>query len=167
MTCLHTATFDCHGDRRCSTCLVDALTLTDDSLLWPSQDDPSTYDAERIAKWFDENRIFALHQGADGFEFCRNQKDGVSTYGYLWVEVVLDLDFQMAYMLDIRKDEDDETRQFLFLAFGPFGVIEALEWHPTIVKWRDENLGRLTEALHWFADRTAAWLAQPRPERTP
>lgn len=134
---------------------------------WPSQDAPSTFDADRIVAWFYDNGIYALNQGCDGFTFCRNNlAKPKATYGYLWVETVLDLDMDMAYLLDIRRTSDvssedfDESRQYLFVANGyRGGPVHA--WHDQPVKFLDLRAAkRLVPGLHWFAEQVDQWLTR-------
>lgn len=166
--CPHTHTYDCHGSDRCSNCYSDAITLEDGTLLWPSQERPETFTGEDIANWFLDNRLYRGNQGCDGFTFARNNLNpGGALYGYLWVELVLDLDFFMAYMLDIRRhDENDEQRQYLFVAVEHVGLARAV-WHDQIVRFGDSSLvhgNRLIEGLRWFAAQTDLWLAMKGPK---
>lgn len=163
--CEHIHTYECHGAQRCSNCYVDAITLRDGTLLWPAQDRPESFTGEDIADWFVNNNIYAESQGCDGFTFCRNNLNpGGALYGYLWVELVLDLDFYTAYMLDIRRhDETDETRQYLFVAIEHIDVAR-VAWHDQAVRFRDVagSSHRLIEGLRWFATQTDLWLATSR-----
>lgn len=170
--CDHATTFECHGAQRCAVCYVDALNLIDGTLLWPSQERPNHFSGNAIARWFVDNHITRMPPTCDGFTFARNNLNpGGALYGYLWVELVLDLDFYMAYMLDIRRcdttllsDEITETRQYLFVAVEHVDVAR-IAWHDQIVRFRDDRFthgNRLIEGLRWFANQTDLWLAQER-----
>lgn len=159
MTCPHTETFTCHDTERCSACLVDSYLLADGSRVFPSQDSPDRWDDERIARWFLDNKIYRLPPDCDGFTFCRDNKAGAAaTYGYVWVEVVLDLDYQMAYMLDVRRhDGRDETRHFVFVGSGSGSAVERVTSHHH-TPFRQDCLARLIAGLHWFAAQVEIFL---------
>lgn len=149
---------------RCSLCHASAITLTNDVLLWPAQTDPAEFTAEQIADWFLSNRLHSICQGADGFTFARNNLVRPTVYGYVWVELTLDLDFDMAWMLDVRRHNGvKESRQFLFVGSKAGAPETTVEWHDhTALFGNGESLARGVHAMHWFADTAAAWIAAPR-----
>lgn len=163
--CTHPDTFDCHGEVRCTNCHVDALRLSDGSILWPSQADLSEWTAERIIEWFKNAHIYSMRQGCDGFEFARNnQAPGGATYGYIWIELTLDLDYEMAYLLDVRRhDGTEESRQYLFVTLGHHDMFE---WHPAVnLPWgrpfgtKNGTSTSTVDAIKWFAECVERWQA--------
>lgn len=169
MTCLHPDTFDLGGTQRCSECHADAITHPDGRLLWPAQDGPLSWDSGRIASWFVDNNIYGMPQGCEGFTFQRdNRHVPTPTYGYLWQEVYLDLDYNAAWMLDIRRCMGSdapfcEVRQFLFVAVGPFGGPVVHAWHPVERPFLDARGDRLIDGLHWFAEQVKDWQEEQQP----
>lgn len=166
MTCSHTETFDCHGTERCSTCYLDSYLLSDGTRFWPAQEHPDEWDDDRVAQWFLDNKIYLLNQGCEGFTFCRTSAEP-STYGYIWVEVVLDLDYQFAYLLDVRRNNGtDETRRYVFVAFGAFQELQRIESHYlTEAIFSGHGRERLLSGLHWFAEQVGVWLRKDDNER--
>lgn len=171
-TCEHADTFDCHGNVRCSACYVDAMylpepydgasMLTDKGwAVWPSQDHPMDWTAERIATWFLGRHINRKSQGCDGFEFCRNNLTKPrSLYGYVWVVSTLDLDLDFAWLLDVRRttgtrDEFDEDRQLLFVTSGISRGNTAI-FHPTAVPFLGPHPSPADD-LRWFAEQVDLW----------
>lgn len=151
MTCSHLETFDCHGTLRCSSCYLDSYQLADGTRFWPAQENPSEWSDRRVADWFLAAKIHQLPQGCDGFTFCRTPSPG-ATYGYVWVTTVLDLDYRMAWLLDVRcHDGTTESRHFIFVGSGLGKVV--------VSSFGSDDL---ISGLHWFADQTAAWLQGDR-----
>ncbi len=160
--CEHPNTFQIHGGVRCSNCFTDAIAPAGGSLIWPSNDRPDLWDAKRISDWFLDHRIYALSQGCEGFEFCRNNYIGSPhspTYGYIWVELTLDLDYEMAWLLDVRKHNGvEETRDFLFVATGAFDARIEPRFMNTPTNFSNDNIHRSTTGIRWFADQVDLWL---------
>lgn len=165
VACAHVDTFDCHGTKRCTHCHVDMLTLADGREVWPSQFDPASFTAEQIIEWFKGCKIYAMPPTCDGFEFARNNKaPGGATYGYIWIELTLDLDYEMAYLLDVRRhDGTEESRQYLFVTLGHH---DTFEWHPAVnLPWgrpfgaRNGTSTSTVDAIKWFAECVERWQA--------
>lgn len=157
--CPHTDTFECHFSIRCVACNTDAITAKDGTLLWPSQVNPFNFDRFSIANWWLDNNLYALPQGCDGFTFARNNLLRPATYGYVWQELYLDLDYYSAYLLDVRRSGMDghEERQFLFVGVKHCDLTAAL-WHDVHVPFRMDGGERMISALRWFPDVVESWL---------
>lgn len=160
MICEHASTFQTHSGVRCNECYADAIQLGLERLLWPEQDDPMDWTAERIAEWF--KQVPWQSQGCDGFTFCRNNlAKPRALYGYVWVAATLDLDFEMAWLLDVRRttgtrDEFDEDRQLLFIGTGSISG-DVAEFHPTAVPFLGPH-PTPADDLRWFAEQVDRWL---------
>lgn len=159
MNCLHTETFECGNTLRCSSCYLDSYLLHDGTRFWPAQEHPSAWDDQRVADWFLDNKIYHLSQGCEGFTFCRTPSPG-ATYGYAWVMNVLDLDYEMCWMLDVRREDGlDESRQFVFIGSGLGRVMVGTHTITTkIMTTSHKERERLNSGLHWFADQVDAWI---------
>lgn len=154
MSCTHPDTFDCHGHPRCTACLCDARTATDGTLVWPSQDHPHQFDADRIVEWFFKHRRVLPGQHVDTLEFCRNNMSADRTYGYVWVLVCVDVDYEAFYVLDVRThDGREETRRLLYVASTPHGVEHC--WVDSAVASRGADCSRIADATRFVADRLA------------
>lgn len=82
--------------------------------------------------------------------------DSPEGYCYVWVESVVDRDFYVSFLLDVRSKvgDEDEVRDFLFLETG--GHKFRYERHGRPVRTGDSSevhLARLSDGLHWFVDR--------------
>jgi hypothetical protein len=76
-----------------------------------SQTRPDEWDGQRIVDWFTSNRLYRDSLVShDGYEFCR--VDG--TYGYIWISSSVDLDYEAAWLVDVRThDGQSESRRHM------------------------------------------------------
>lgn len=154
--CPHEDTFECHNRQRCSECYVDSYTLRDGSLWWPAQNDPMSWTAQQIADWFVGMPKAGIHD-FDGITFARNNLVQPSIYGYVWIDLALDLDYYAAWMLDVRRhDGDDEYRQRLFVGMKHVST-PTVEWVSEAHRIFD-GTGDLISDMYAFTSATQRWL---------
>ena len=90
-----------------------------------------------------------LHQNWDGFELWR--KDG--KYLYVWELSRIDLDLEMAYLLEVRDATgDDEMRDFMIVMAVGGGVTASRYGKPLV--WSETDSLRVAEGLQWFVAET-------------
>jgi len=112
--------------------------------------------SQELADWFFNSGTWRKTQGADGFNYAKNDDRG---YVYVWVMAHVDMDLTQHYLLDVRVSQPDDTwehRHFLYVS------IDA--WHNESVKNElvgdrikfnadaNEHKNRLDIGLHRFAE---------------
>lgn len=120
---------------------------------WWCDSDPDTHIAPC-------NR-FTYAQGCDGIDLWRS--DDGQDYCYMWVEVFVDHDYTVFFMLDIRTsigpEPLNETRDHLFVAMGAGDGVEC-EWQNTPIEFAaptEQHRERFSRSMDWFADRMDSW----------
>lgn len=92
------------------------------------------------------------YHGCDGIALWREGGE----YCYLWVEVTVDHDMWMSYLLDVRTKRDGvETRDYVLLEAGSGDLFE-VEWHNQPIRFdadTDAHIDRLHDGLKWFTER--------------
>jgi hypothetical protein len=116
--------------------------------VYPFEEIPSGVD---LARYFWEHTDHT-NPGYDGIDLWRDGED----YCYLWVHSMVDFDFNVFYLLDVRTSVGgEETRDSLFLHVGPFSKLD-VEWRQKPVAFQDATMYDVYDSLQWFINKVKA-----------
>lgn len=105
-----------------------------------------------IAHYFIE-KCSAVPQSPEGYNLYRQGSD----YCYIWNTLAFDLDYQGAWLLEVRTSvEDVETRDFLFVSLklnGARSRIEGEWFNNPITEFKatwEQHCDYMTAGMDWF-----------------
>ena len=107
---------------------------------------------EDLARHFVENCAYG-QQSWDGFNIWREG----DRYLYVWELSRVDLDLEVAWLLEVRDHSgDDEMRDFLLVISSNGSIITRRFNKPVL--WRETTGSRILEGLEWFTGQVGLLL---------